>query len=297
MSESAASDRRGFLRSLAGEMLRGRGRLVEAMAPEPADPAAAETLDAPAIEEPLALPSLRLVSSDELAALAIEAGLERRLSAVSALARRSIRLTAGGAGRSRRGAPGDACVLELDLADVAEVAGGGLGLPQAGVLRCVHAGGHLVDVVVHEQNEDPGDGPAVALSAELTLPRVWAAPVQALGLDPAEEKAWEALRERLAELQGVELPTRTPQRLDRVLGWPEDRIGDMPLSCELVSRGHDLGGEPAGLHPHATECEGAAARWRLAVQLVLQPDGRLFVWVPSEGLAEGDLSAALAVIR
>ena len=47
-----------------------------------------------------------------------------------------------------------------------------------------------------------GASPATRLSVELTLPRVWAAPVQALGLDPVEHDGYLKLRRRIATMQG-----------------------------------------------------------------------------------------------
>jgi hypothetical protein len=190
---------------------------------------------------------------------------------------------------------GDTPVLQLDLEEVARVAGGGLGLPASGLLSCFREGDD-VRLAVGEDGADQARTP-LGLSAELVLPRVWAAPAQALGLSPEETGAWETLRERLAELQGVEAPQHTPEYVLRLLGYPEDRRGDMPLRCELRSRGHDAGDEPPALHPAAAECESAAARWRLFLQLPADAGQRLFVWIPDEQLRAGDLAGALAVVR
>ena len=280
-------DRRGFFRSLAGEALRG---------------AAGRDRPAPAIEEveeppPSALPAQRLVSADEIEALAAECGLGARVDDVRALVRTSLRLTRApeASGRSHLGGTP---VLQLDLEEVARVAGGGLGLPTHGLLWCFREGDDVRLAVGEETpaGADPARTP-LGLSAELVLPRVWAAPAQALSLSPEETGAWEALRERLAVLQGVEAPQHTPEYVLRLLGYPEDRRGDMPLRCELRSRGHDVSDEPPALHPAAAECEPAAARWRLFLQLPADAGQRLFVWIPDEQLSAGDLAGALAVVR
>ena len=49
-----------------------------------------------------------------------------------------------------------------------------------------------------------GATPTTRLSVELTLPRVWAAPVQALGLDPIEHDGYLRLRRLVATMQDVE---------------------------------------------------------------------------------------------
>jgi hypothetical protein len=281
-------DRRGFFRSLA---LRGAARRER---PAP----------------PSALPSQRCATGDELAELAAECGLVGRADDVRALARTSVRLTRtpGAAGRSHLGGspdlpaaarpPGLSHVVQLDLAEVARVAGGGLGLPTSGLLWCFRDGDEvrLVAGEAAPRNADPARVP-LGLSAELVLPRVWAAPAQALGLSADETGAWEELRARLAAIQDVEAPRHTPEYVLRLRGYPEDRRGDMPLRCELRSRGHDVSDDPPDLHPAAAECESAAARWRLLLQLPADPGQRLFVWIPDEQLSAGDLAGALAVVR
>jgi hypothetical protein len=151
---------------------------------------------------------------------------------------------------------GDAEVA-LDLAEVARVAA--TGLPESGTLWC-----YADRVVVRDQ---PAQGSVpLSLSAELTLPRVWAAPAQALGLSDAEMLGWEELRARLAELQGVE--RTAPDHVMRLLGYPEDRTGDMPALCG----------------------EGA---WRLLLQLPAGGGRRRFVWVPGAC----DLGRAITFVR
>lgn len=151
---------------------------------------------------------------------------------------------------------------------------------------------------------------AIAPSPELMLPRQWAAPVQALGLDDAELAAWGALRDRLAALQGTsgEAAAIDLLALHRVLGWPDERTGEMPLACALLARGVQLDRITApGFHPQAAAASEEAGDWRLLLQLsnddelgwqwAGRPRSRLYVWIHAERLAAGDLSAVRAFPR
>lgn len=154
----------------------------------------------------------------------------------------------------------------------------------------------------------PAQARALLLSSELVLPRVWAEPVQALGLDDDEQSAWEQARADLAELQeitaweaGWELHST-----HRLLGHPEETRGDMPLAAELASRGIDAGYGAPGTHPEARRIGGAADRWRLLLQLTVD-DGlgwsfgrgreRLYAWGVEDELSAGILSLARAFVR
>jgi hypothetical protein len=196
-----------------------------------------------------------LATADELTELVELSGLAARIEAVRALARVSVRLTPA---RERTGSfLGGGADAAIDLGEVARVAE--TGLPDSGVLWCVR------DRVVVRDDRAQGAVP-LSLSAELTLPRVWAAPVQDLGLSEAETAGWEALRARLAALQGVE--TKAPDHVMRLLGYPEERTGDMPGLC----------GE---------------GDWRLLLQLPAGDGKRRFVWVPEPG----ELTRAVAIVR
>jgi len=240
-------DRRAFLRSLGGA-------LREEAAPL----------------GPAARPATCMATSAELAELAERSGLAARLDAVHALARVSVRLTPA---RQRTGSflGGDADVA-IGLGEVAQVAE--TWLPDSGVLWC------FGDRVVVRDDRAQGAVP-LSLSAERTLPRVWTAPVQELGLSEAETAGWEALRSRLAALQGVE--AKAPDHVMRLLGYPEDRTGEMPALCEARAR-------PAAPDPGA---HVAAGRWRLLLQLPAGARKRRFVWVPGHG----ELARAVAIVR
>jgi len=154
------------------------------------------------------------------------------------------------------------------------------------------------------------DSWAIEPSRELMLPRQWAAPVQALGLDDAETSAWGALRDRLATRQGTAAESASIDllALHRVLGWPDERSGEMPLACALLARGAQLDRTTAlSFHPQAGAAAEEASAWRLLLQLsnddelgwqwAGRPRARLYVWIHEERLAVGDLSAVRAFPR
>jgi hypothetical protein len=241
-------DRRAFLRSLGGALR-----------------------DEAAPLGPAARPATCLATSAELAELAERSGLAARLDAVHALARVSVRLTPVHE-RTTSFLGGDADVA-LDLGEVAQIAGSVHGLPAEGVLWC------RGDRVAVRGDRAQGAVP-LSLSAELTLPRVWAAPAQALELSDAEMTGWEELRARLAGLQGVE--RKAPDHVMRLLGYPDERTGDMPALCEARARDR-----------RAAQTPDAAARWQLLLQLPAGEGKRRFVWVPGPG----ELAGALAFVR
>jgi hypothetical protein len=288
-----------------------------------------------------AAPTTRVATHDELLALADELGLGARRQDVRALARRSVRLLPGDpdptptSGGSRLGGAPDLPDgaswphwedrplehrLQLDLADLAAALGAPAlqtPLPQGGTLWCftapeapsgMHArdaGACAVLLGAAPADVDPGYGHAVTLAPELVLPRAWSAPVEALTLSGEEQQAWQQLRERLAELQGV-VPGDAAYELEslhRVLGYPDERSGEMPLACELLDAGEEPGDEPPLAHPRGADLEPRSARWRLLLQLTLDERlgwswgagrDRLYVWVDEQALASGDLAGVRA---
>jgi hypothetical protein len=150
--------------------------------------------------------------------------------------------------------------------------------------------------------------PRLLACPELTLPRAWSAPVQALGLRPDQLERWEELRRRLAAAQGVELtdhPAR-PFSIHRLLGYPDEQTGEMPVWCELREQGIDLGGEPVFMHPLAQQVGAEARRWRLLLQISRDARlgwrwgtgfERLYVWIPATDLRSGRLDRVRALIR
>lgn len=270
----------------------------------------------------------RCATLDDVCALVDEVGLERHRESVLSLCRWSLRLTPSpGApgGQAQRSSEGDPapdpsaalpCVLELDLAAVAQLGQPGL-LPSAGVLRlfvdntqsrpqtiCEHTRRctlHWSPPPESVAVPATASGQPLELSPELLLPRVWSDPAQCLGLELTEVDAWEQLRNRLAGIQGA-VPfdgSLDPQSLHRVLGYPDERQGNMPLASEMLAHQIDLGEAPAAVHDRAYEFEPGAQRWLLLAQLSDDQrlgwdwgwgDERVYVWIHESDLAARDFS-------
>lgn len=299
----------------------------------------------PAPREP-APTSTRGATLAELLALADEVGLAARRDDVARLARASVRLAAADAtqettlGGSRLGGAPDlppetawphwrerplTFLLQLDLAEVAPLLadGGGdaVGLPREGVLACFaaesppdgfadeHAGAcAVVAAAPPPPGSEPAYGRPALLTRELMLPRCWAAPVTALALDADEAEAWTTLRRRLAELQGI-VPAdedRVHEAPHRLLGYPDERSGAMPLACASLAAGLDATRPPLKTAPGGAELDAEALRWRLVLQLSLDDRigwrwgdrrQRLYVWAHEDDLAAGELSRLRPFIR
>jgi hypothetical protein len=146
-------------------------------------------------------------------------------------------------------------------------------------------------------------GQPLRLSTELTLPRVWAPAVAALGLDGDEHDAYVRVRRELALRQGVEPEDDGGPSVayHRLLGHPDETSGTMERVCELTAR--ELDAAP----PSQLDLVSAsdASRWRLLLQLTVEeplawrgePGVRLFFWIAAEDLAAGDLSRVWAIPR
>jgi hypothetical protein len=228
------------------------------------------------------------------------------------------------------GADKPVCLARIDLAQAAAALGADNPLPPRGVMWCfappsaaygmqsAAEGERAVIVHVGEApppattpplgHQTPEGARAVELSIELQLPRVWSAPVEALDLDGSEHEAWEQLRRELADRQGVELHDSATdlQSLHRLLGYPDERRGDMPLACELLDRGHVLGDDPPYAHPNAAEVEADVGRWRLLLQLTVDDEigwswgawcDRLYVWIDEQALVDHDFSRVRGIAQ
>lgn len=333
------TNRRGLMRGIAREVAKRAREAATAHAQlrdqlGPLDlpgridiPAPAEDVVATLDEQDRFLPAQpteRRVTREELLELADECGLAHRRDAVREHCRPSVRL--------RFSAPNEAAawpaldswptwkraplslLLALDLAEIAAVcpeaevpasetlcvfgatgdSPSGLALDDAG--RC--------QVVL---STEPVSGcPTVEVSGELTLPRVWSESVDALGLNSDEQAAWEQLRLSLAELQGVRAfdADSAPRAIHRLLGWPDERDGWMPLACALIEEGIDLAGQAPATHPRARELCPRAGEWRLLLQLTEEPrlgwvwggKGRLYVWIRERDLAAGEFGSVRAFV-
>jgi hypothetical protein len=333
-----ASSRRGFLRSLMRESAKSASEAsrllnVPGLPPPlrpPPPPEPARSRRDPDFDRAKAASGI--VTIDGLRGIAAEHGLEHHVDEIAALARHSVRLTSPTLQDDPVGAwlfeptegvldesvwplwEGERLTLvaQLDLTDPA-LRDVDLPLPVAGRLiflwaavqapsgqLAAHAGAGRV---LHVPTPD-GAAPATRLSVELTLPRVWAAPVQALGLDPVEHDGYLKLRRRIATMQDVELDDGfgRPIAYHRVLGYPNETGGLMPITCELTSSGRDA----TDLDAADDDVGARAGRWRLLAQLTAGAEGpwnlggeagRLYLWITDEDLRAGDFSRVRAIAQ
>lgn len=333
----SASDRRRFFK----ELLRGAVQTAEELGS--ALRSESEQLFATSAYEPIvhdaeglrqetvpAAAAARCASLEELRALCAEVGLERWTDETVAAARASVRLTPG-EGRSRLGGLPEApprfewpvwrgeqltLLAQIRLDELPESP-----LPRSGSLLLFYAlastatglqpseGDACRVLLVDDEGaapvERPGALPAapVVPSAELTLPLEPPLPAP----EPVDVAAWIRLRERLAELQGVELAERAGLyvALHRLLGHPDALAQGMELDAQLVSHGIDLNTGERYFHPRLGELEPGAADWRLLLQLssddaigvLLGWYARLYVWIRDEDLRAGDFSGVRAFVR
>ena len=289
--------------------------------PAPAPERSAAADPAPATAEPARPgPATGSATLEDVLAHAVTVGLAARAGAIRSLARWSVRLTESAGGTSSLGGapdlPGDVAWPSADGRPLPFVAQVDLGAVAAlGVEAPLPAGGRLLVFAEPEGTPFvrgsvlvvPGPVPGgtasggrpLEVSPELSLPRVWSAPVQALGLADDERDAWQALRAWLAERQGVELHDRASGflALHRLLGYPDEKSGDMPLMCELSAAGADLADTAPLMHPLARELEARSGRWRLLLQLSVGERERVYAWVAAEDLDAGDLSRVRLIRR
>ena len=273
----------------------------------------------------------RLGTPDELLALAGASGLDARADAVERLARISVRLEPALASEARGWTQLGGSPALADEADWPARDGRRLRLlAQIAVreLPAVPTGWPERDELVllfrddadgavsalrralprHRWRSAPRrTGIGAVLAAESTLPRAWAAPVQALGLDADETDRWQALRSQWAVAQGAELQDEAPDTrvVHRLGGYPDERSGAMSALCELRAAG--IGAHDGDPH-RAVADAGLTARlprWLLLAQLSADTglgwdwvrSRRLYVWVDADDLASGDLSSVTAFAR
>lgn len=340
------TDRRGLIRGIAKQVAKRAREVATARSEiraqlGPLDEPDAHT-DAASADPDIrrfhpALLTERCASQEDLLALADECGLSDWRDAVSARCRPSVRLAPPGVAeqlRRRRGEAGLAphvswppwkgapltLLLRLDLTETRAVCPS-LELPATGSLCAYFVTGDSPSGLALDHrdacrvvfNPEPSPTrqerstfPTVGASGELTLPRVWAESVDALGLSSEEQGAWERLRLRLAELQGVQAfdTESRPRAIHRVLGWPDERGGCMPLACALIDAGIELGGQPPATSPRAPEFAARAREWRLLLQLAAEPrlgwdwGGKdwLYLWIRDADLAAADFSNVKALV-
>ncbi len=265
-------------------------------------------------------------------------GLQAHAAAIQALSRRSLRAVSAGAPATAQvtfgGRPTFAANLDWPeregrlLTYLARVeterlpgpllfffdtvaAPSGLQADHRGAGRALLGGTQAADVAESDTTAagpcSPAERTAGASAEELVLPRAWSAAVGALELSEEERQEWEQMRENLAEMQGTEPPYELLASfhvVHRILGFPDESSGDMPLICELCARGHDVPGGQALLHPEAQELEQDATRWELLAQLSADtrlgwvwPHRRLYFWIDAAALQRGDLSEVWTIAR
>ncbi len=330
------SNRRGFLRELGMQVARGAGELLDqAQSATEAiryDEPATDLAPSPSRALPADVPN-RCAALDDVCMLVQETGLDRHLEAVLALCRWSLRLNPPSGHTAQPTDPAVAtadaspdlerCVVELNLERVAELGQPGL-LPGVGLLGLFVGEPSAPADAFREYPRacsalwSPTPAPAIPaavaagitleLGPELTLPRVWADSVGDLELDEHEMRGWEDLRHRLAGIQGV-VPFDgfdEPQSLHRLLGYPDERQGNMPLASEMLSQGIDLADVPAVAHPRADEFVAGAERWLLLAQLSDDDrlgwswgsrEQRLYIWIHEKQLAAGDFTNVRAFVQ
>jgi hypothetical protein len=286
----SGTNRRGFFRALAGELARASRE------PGKVAPRASDVVPAVAAM-PVAPPPTRLLEIDELLAEATRVGLGRRHDALRELALVSWRLVPveeadgvvlpAGTPWPERDGQRLAAIAQFDrsawpsapLADGELLTLFGDEVPAVdgewGPVEC----GPLVALVTPADATRPSvaTGPVVP-RPELVLPRVWSAALQDLDLDDAETEAWEALRRWSADAQGTVLgDDASGLRIDRVLGYPDERRGAMPEMCELAT------GVPR-------------AQWRLLAQVTAEHGSwggreRVYVWLPDDDVTRARVIA------
>lgn len=297
--------RRGWLSALARDARRKLQEGAEAVGPDGlqgllgdldpfseagssvADPASDPFSGGPIGDEsgrrPARVPTQAL-STDALITLAHEEGLTGRDDTLRTLARPSLRMTPVASDRATAWIhTGDEWVLrdgsEVLLAqiDLAATQGAPTPLPTDGWLVLFAGtdpepsggeGFHAHAVILeHPAEVLPGAEP-VALGPELSLPRVWNDAVQALDLDETAAAAYLRVRASLQERQGVEPDDDGGPLIayHRLLGYPDDTTGTMPLECAAP-----------GADPN---------EWRLLAQVSVGHFRRVYVWIH-----ESDLTA------
>lgn len=116
---------------------------------------------------------------------------------------------------------------------------------------------------------------------------------------PALGYPWTANDYRIFDQARGELGMHYPENRSQLLGWPDLIQNNMTLQCELVSRGHYLGGswESVPLEERDQLRGPSTEKWRLLFQLdTVEQDGfelmfgdcgRIYFYIPKEDLEAG----------
>ena len=125
------------------------------------------------------------------------------------------------------------------------------------------------------------------------MPRRWHEAVEALDLDEEEGDAYERLRARLQDLQGVESDNDGGLAIayHRLLGYPNETTGNMPAQCVTAlqdrSGADDLAADPA-LPSHD---------WRLLIQTSVGERQRAYMWIHRADLEARRFDRLCAFVR
>lgn len=326
-----SSNRRGFLRELMRSGARGAHEVVTTVSPaavrqlldDAAEPVDALGPDAGGTQTPDPAPDVarrpvRAASTQELAQRLASESLESHRAAVVSLARRSVRLTPcrseeadawlGGAVPDLSLAPhwaGErlALIAQIDLASGVvtnrPLAGSGWLLLFFDTRRWPSGldegcrGAWSAQLVEPDERRLAGALPH-RLDEELVLPRVWSAPVQALGLSAEQSAGYVRTRDWLAETQGVEVEQGPGAGVayHRLFGYPNETRGDMPRICAALARGL----EPDDPAASSDEILREAQAWRLLAQITIGRR-RVFFWIDQSDLQASSLDRVWAFAR
>jgi hypothetical protein len=128
------------------------------------------------------------------------------------------------------------------------------------------------------------------------MPRRWHEAVQELDLDDDEGDAYERLRMRLQNLQGVESDADggTTIAYHRLLGYPNETTGSMPADCAGAAQEWS-----AAEGPGSGDAEPATASgpWRLLAQISVGERRRAYVWIRQADLEAREFGHMCAFLR
>lgn len=298
------SNRRGFLRALgvraardAREVAQAAGPLLGAASPTGVVRAALTMQEASEPSIALAPPSSQdgvpteppaptyCADERDLCSMVEDEGLGARRGQISALARRSIRLSA--AAGTREGARAwvdwraaealtseppvddrDSTVMlaQLDLSapELADLAPGSDGWLVLFAER-VSADDLAVQATILDEPAVLPTMQPVEMAAHLALPRVWNEVVEQLELDDDEHSAYVRARDRLAALQGIdpEPGGGAGKAYHRLFGYPDETTGAMPGACVAAAGPGD---------------------WHLLAQLTTLTGRRVYAWAADRQL-------------
>jgi hypothetical protein len=309
-ARNETSTRRGMLRALARTAARHARDGVEIVGPSLEDTSAVAMPPlSPAVPErrPARSPE-RVASVQELLAIAHAEGLTRRDAELRGLARRSLRMTPIEAARAPAwiltaenwdAGSGEVLLATINLAAISTEER--LPAGQGWLTLFVESGTQTTDPEPRRAHGVVLDAPPalsspaepVGLHPELVIPRRWHEAVQALDLDDREAEAYDRLRARLQTVQGVETDDHGGIEIayHRLLGYPNETSGGMPLDCVRAWRDCSLPDPPAdesGLLSNA---------WRLLAQVSIGERRRAYVWIHAGDLVGAEFGRLFAFVR